>query len=138
MLRLQPAFSLPGQFRPADPADGSKPGACRKPGGLIARMAAAIPAGGWPPVPPILKTRRPPMLISVTAVFLFTAMLASGQTNGVTSTNHPAELPEGPAGKALSQAGQSRAAPQQLEALRADCIQARRMVCGKILQVLPE
>jgi hypothetical protein len=101
-------------------------------------MAAAIPAGGWPPVPPILKTRRPPMLISVTAVFLFTAMLVWGQTNNVAVTNHPAEIAEAPAGEVAGPAGQSRARVPALEAIRADCIQKRRMVCGRILQVLPE
>jgi hypothetical protein len=78
------------------------------------------------------------MLIRVTILFLFAAMLALGQTNDAASTNHPAEISNAPAGKVPSQAGQDRAMSQQLAEIRADCIQKRRTVCGKILQVLPE
>jgi hypothetical protein len=78
------------------------------------------------------------MLIRVTTLFLFTAILASGQTNNVAFTNHPTEISDAAAGKVPGQANQSRAVPQNIGEIRGDCIQKRRLVCGRILQVLPE
>jgi hypothetical protein len=78
------------------------------------------------------------MLIQAAAWFLFPAMLALGQTNSVVFTNDPAVISAAPAGPAPGPAGQSGAGAQPLGEIRTDCIQNRRMVCGKILQVLPE
>jgi len=78
------------------------------------------------------------MWIGVAALFLFPALLAVAQTNSFILTNHPAGIPDAPAALVPSPAGQSQAVARPLGEIRADCIQKRRLVCGKILQVLPE
>jgi len=68
------------------------------------------------------------------ATFLFcTAMLATGQTNILAATNQASAISLAPAGKLPGQPGLPRIAD-----IRADCIQNRRLICGKILQVLPD
>src|ERR1700743_503283 len=67
------------------------------------------------------------MFIKATIFCLFTAIAAPAQTNNVASTN------QSPAGSLPASARE-----QRREQIRTNCIQNRRMICGKILKVLPE
>ena len=78
------------------------------------------------------------MCLQLSTLFLFAAMLASAQVTDAASTNPPVEISNPPSGEFSSQTNQSLSAPQRLGVIRADCIQNRRMICGRILQVLPE
>jgi len=70
--------------------------------------------------------------------FMFAALSAAAQTNQVNVTN--------PAGVTSSSVTQSFQSPtnqtpsiaERIQQIRATCIQNRRSICGKILQVLPE
>ena len=78
------------------------------------------------------------LLVRITTLFLLTARPGLGQSNSVIFTNHFADISNAPPGKVPSHTSQSRAVSQRIEAIRADCIQKRRMVCGKVIQVFPE
>jgi hypothetical protein len=78
------------------------------------------------------------MSIRLNTLFLFVAMPALAQSNNVASTNHSIEIPNSPPGKFQSQTNQSLSMAQRIEEIRMDCIQNRRIICGKILKVLPD
>lgn len=68
-------------------------------------------------------------------MILLTALSACGQTSGpVTATNAP------PAGQVVASTTDTNrlAVLQHIEAVRAECIQGRRSICGKILKILPD
>jgi hypothetical protein len=65
------------------------------------------------------------MAFPLILILLFLTLPTWAQTNSVPSTLH------GQTNKSLSRG-------QQIEAFRAECIQQRRTICGKILKVLPD
>jgi len=71
-------------------------------------------------------------------LFLFLATPALAQTNNATSTNHSIEIPNSSRGNFPSHTNQSAPTSQSVAEIRADCIQNRRIICGKILKVLPD
>jgi len=77
-----------------------------------------------------------PVSVKLAASLIFVAMNVLAQTNEVASTNKPIEIPS--PGKIQGQTNQDLFVAQDIEAIRMDCIQNRRMICGKILKVLPD
>ena len=69
--------------------------------------------------------------MKIAASLIFAAVSALAQTNPVVTPNQPAAT-------AQVQAGQGLSAAQRLEKARMECIQNRRVICGKILKVLPD
>lgn len=65
-------------------------------------------------------------------------MSASAQTNPVALTSRPSPVANSLAGTVPSGTNQGAALAQRVEAMRAVCIQNRRMICGKIIKVLPD
>ncbi len=65
-------------------------------------------------------------------------MSALAQTNDVSTTNQSIEIPNLPAKTFQTQTNQNLSDAQFAEKLRADCIESRRSICGKILKVLPD
>ena len=64
-------------------------------------------------------------------LFVLIFFIAAGlraQTNDFSATNFPAH----------DQTNSSLTAFQHSEQIRADCLQGRRLICGKILKVLPD
>src|SRR5260370_19175513 len=78
------------------------------------------------------------MMIQLGAFLLLAAMPAMAQTNNAASTNHSIEIPNLPTGNSPSHTDQSQPTPQRAAEIRANCIQRRRIICGKILKVLPD
>jgi len=78
------------------------------------------------------------MLIQITALFLFAAISALAQTNDVAFTNYSIEISNSPAVTFQSQTNPDPSIARRVGQIRADCIQNRRMICGKILKVLPD
>jgi len=80
------------------------------------------------------------MRLQITIVFQLAIMVAAVQTNSAPGTNSPN------AASAMTQrAAQNQPATdstsarfQHNEKIRADCIEGRRLICGKILDVLPD
>ena len=63
------------------------------------------------------------------AAFYFSTLSLFAQTNELASTNAPI---------APAQTNQTPAVIQRAEQIRAECLANRRIVCGKIIKVLPE
>jgi hypothetical protein len=74
----------------------------------------------------------------LTSLILFAAMLSLAQNNYTAATNHSTNASASPSGALPSQSNPSQSHPRPTAEVRADCIQNRRTICGKILQVLPE
>lgn len=76
--------------------------------------------------------------LSILLLCLLTAVSGSAQTG----TNAPAQVAPGLAASVTSSGSsptnQMSSVVQHAEQLRADCIRGRRLICGKILKVLPE
>ena len=73
------------------------------------------------------------------AVLFFLATLpALAQTNIGAFTNHPGAISNSPAENFQSRTNRDPSFVQQIEPVRAACIQGRRSICGKVLQILPE
>ena len=66
------------------------------------------------------------------------AFSASAQTNLVVSTNRLGAASNATAQIDLTGTNQGLALAQRVEDMRAECIQNRRLICGKILKVLPD
>jgi hypothetical protein len=78
------------------------------------------------------------MYIRLGALFLFVAMAALAQTNNAGSANHPVEVANSSSEQFQNQTNQNLTTAQTVSQARADCIQSRRVICGKILKVLPD
>jgi hypothetical protein len=63
-------------------------------------------------------------------LFVFAVLSATAQTNSVATTNNPAASSP-PTNNSLTLA-------QRYEKARMDCIQSRRIICGKIVKILPD
>jgi hypothetical protein len=80
----------------------------------------------------------------VIAVMAVMAMLASppltawAQSDGGALTERPGGNTSAPSTESPSPARQARAYEQATEKIRADCVQGRRTICGKILKILPD
>ncbi|MEY4917904.1 MAG: hypothetical protein RL616_1817 [Verrucomicrobiota bacterium] len=74
---------------------------------------------------------------SVLLTLVFAACSATAQTNPAASTNEAVAVSNflAPAATATNQ---GIALAEQVEAVRAVCIENRRLICGKILKVLPD
>lgn len=68
------------------------------------------------------------MIMKLFAAIFFTATSLLAQTNDFTATNHSGNNP------AKAPASTS----PQAEQIRAECLQGRRSICGKIIKVLPD
>lgn len=75
--------------------------------------------------------------LALLTVFLacFTAV---AQTNPAAASHRMAMNSNSPAPTVAPDPNQGLALAQRVEAMRAECIQNRRLICGKILKVLPE
>jgi hypothetical protein len=74
------------------------------------------------------------MVRKIVLLLLLTAFAAVGETNQAASTNVAVSPATGPV---QSQAEAVRLA-QRTEQIRADCIEGRRYIAGRVLQILPE
>ena len=70
--------------------------------------------------------------------FVLVALSAMGQTNQVALTNHLEAVSNSPAQTFQTDTNQGLALAQRVEEMRAVCIENRRIICGKILKVLPD
>jgi hypothetical protein len=71
-------------------------------------------------------------------LFVFAALSGLGQTNLVAPARPTETQPAVPVQISNNLAGENLAVLQHVEELRAACIQNRRIICGKILKVLPD
>lgn len=77
------------------------------------------------------------MRIILPFFFATLVLFAAGQTNQLVLTNHPNSTNTS-SETTQSQVSESEAFAHEVEETRAECIQSRRRVCGKIVKVLPE
>jgi hypothetical protein len=76
--------------------------------------------------------------MAVTALCAAWPPHAVAQTNGAASTNRTDGNASAPAKDSSSAAQQARAYEQATEKIRDDCIQGRRIICGRIVKILPD
>src|SRR5882672_3641425 len=72
------------------------------------------------------------MNATFTFLFLLTALSATAQTNTANVVSNS------PPGIIQNQTNQTASIVERAGQIRADCIQGRRLICGKILKVLPD
>jgi hypothetical protein len=77
------------------------------------------------------------LMMKLSILFLLAALSVRGQTNGP-SAGMPGGDSSTNAGQAQTQTNQALAAMLHEEQVRNDCINGRRSICGKILQILPD
>jgi hypothetical protein len=78
------------------------------------------------------------MLVRFMALYLSVTTTVLAQTNDVAPAGQSTEIPVPPLEKFQSQTNQGPSIAQRVDAIRTDCIQNRRIICGKILKVLPD
>jgi hypothetical protein len=78
------------------------------------------------------------VIVAITTMFAFPLLSAMAQTNGGTITNRADDNASPPPKDFPTLAQQARAFEQAKEKIRADCIQGRRIICGRIIKILPE
>jgi len=78
------------------------------------------------------------MVHQLKKLLLFAALPALAQNDNVAASHFSSEASNSPPGIIRSQTNQSPGMAQRLENIRLECIQNRRTICGKILQVLPD
>jgi hypothetical protein len=71
-------------------------------------------------------------------LFFFAVWSAAAQTNPVASANPSQMISNSPAEIFRTGTNQEFLTAQRFEKVRMDCIHARRIVCGKIVKVLPD
>jgi hypothetical protein len=71
-------------------------------------------------------------------LFMSMTLAASAQTNGVGQTNVTGVISSSGTPAVELQTNQAPSIAERIQQIRATCIQNRRSICGKILQVLPE
>ncbi len=74
----------------------------------------------------------------VTILFMFATLAVSAQTNLVRATDGTNQISPAAPSSSLSPTNPAPSVADRIQRVRADCIQGRRSICGKILQVLPE
>jgi hypothetical protein len=72
------------------------------------------------------------------AMFAAPLLNARAQTNGAATTNRADGNTNSPATNTLTSFQQARAFEEATEKIRDDCIQGRRIICGRILKILPD
>jgi hypothetical protein len=72
----------------------------------------------------------------IALLFVFVVLSASAQTN-VTSAN-PLSVSNSPAGTVQVQTNQMLSVKDRLEKIRMEVIQKRRMICGRIVKIMPD
>jgi hypothetical protein len=83
-----------------------------------------------------IKWLDPLVVMAVTVMFAAPLLNAMAQTNGAASSNR-ADDNTSPK-NSPTPAQQARAYEQATEKIRADCVQGRRIVCGRIVKILPD
>jgi len=73
-----------------------------------------------------------------TALLFLSAFTLSAQTNQFTATNAVAKTPSSPPARVSTQTNPPPSDVQRAEQIRAECLRGRRLICGKILKVLPD
>jgi hypothetical protein len=68
--------------------------------------------------------------MKIALLFMFAALPALAQTNSTVPTNAPETF--------QTQTNQGLSQMQRFEKARMDCVQARRIICGKIVKILPD
>jgi hypothetical protein len=76
--------------------------------------------------------------VRLALLFVIAALSAPAQTNSVLPTNRLNAISNSPTKSVQNQTNQGLAIATRVEEIRAACIQSRRLICGKILKVLPE
>ncbi len=79
-----------------------------------------------------------PKRIDICSVLIFVALSAPAQTNVAGVTNSPAVVSGAASQYFESDTNSGQSIAQRAEQIRAACIEGRRCICGKILQVLPD
>jgi len=77
-------------------------------------------------------------LLAVLAMLAAPQLTALAQTDGSAFTNRPGGDAGAPSTESPTPARQARAYEQATEKIRADCVQGRRTICGRILKILPD
>jgi hypothetical protein len=72
------------------------------------------------------------MNVTFTFLFCLAVLSASAETNTVSAVSNP------PSQIIQTQTNQAPASGERAEQIRAACVQGRRLICGKILRVLPD
>ena len=86
----------------------------------------------------VFRWLDPPAVMAVTAMFAATQLNAMAQINGAALTNR-ADGNAGPAPQNFpTVAEQARAFEQATEKIRDDCIEGRRIICGRIVKILAD
>jgi hypothetical protein len=80
----------------------------------------------------------PLLVITVTALLAAPPSNAIAQTDGTALTNRADTNASPPPKDSPALAQQARAYEEATEKIRADCIQGRRIICGRIVKILPE
>jgi hypothetical protein len=76
------------------------------------------------------------LMMNLSILFLLAALSVQGQTNGPSGGMSGGDSSTN-AGQFQTQTNQALAAMLHAEQVRNDCIEGRRSICGKILQILP-
>src|SRR5271169_4691330 len=78
-------------------------------------------------------------LVKHAILFVFAALSVPARTRGDELTNRPpAAISNSLPGTAQIPTNQGLSFPQQVEEIRTACIEGRRIICGKILKILPD
>lgn len=78
------------------------------------------------------------VVIAVTAMFAAPLLIAMAQTNDGAFPNPADDNASRPPTDSPTLAQQARAFEQATEKIRADCVHGRRIICGRILKILPD
>jgi hypothetical protein len=76
--------------------------------------------------------------MAISALFASSLSNAAEQTNGGALTNRAAANASPAPEDSPTPAEQARAYEKATEKIRADCVQGRRIICGRIMKILPE
>jgi hypothetical protein len=76
-------------------------------------------------------------MIKLLTLFLLAVLSARGQTN-IPPAGASSGAPNSPGAQVQNPTNQTLAVLLHQERVRADCINCRRLICGKILQILPD
>jgi len=84
-----------------------------------------------------MKCLGPLVMVAIVAMLLASIPKASAQTNNGASTNVAGGTVSALAKDSRTPAQQARDFEAATEKIRADCVQGRRIICGRILKILP-
>lgn len=78
------------------------------------------------------------ILLIITTTMLGAAATLAAQTNLVSVEKSLSSARPHVAENSLSPTNQAVASPQKFDAIRNECVKGRRMICGRVIKVLPE